>query len=92
MKGVTSDQSRQESSGEEEIEGSDINKSLMKIKQKAFDELARLGDEMIIESDGEREEHFRDEVHEGRHGPASSDSESRSQHGDRQGCRKRRRD
>lgn len=52
--GVASDQSGQESSEDEEIEGSDVNESIMKIKQKAFDELALLGDELTAESNGQK--------------------------------------
>ena len=54
IQGVTSDQSGQESSEDEENEGSDIDESIMRIKQKAFDELVRLGDETIPESDGQK--------------------------------------
>lgn len=43
IQGVTSDQSDQESS-EGEIEGSDIEENITRIKQGAFDELAKLGE------------------------------------------------
>ena len=51
IQGVVSDQSDQESS-EDAIEGSDVEESIAKIKQGAFDELVKLGDKDTLDSDG----------------------------------------
>jgi U3 small nucleolar RNA-associated protein 14 len=52
IQGVVSDESDQETSEDED--GSDIGESIARIKQGAFDELAKIGDEEIVESDGKK--------------------------------------
>jgi U3 small nucleolar RNA-associated protein 14 len=54
IQGVASDQSEQESSDDEDIEGLNLEGSIARIKQRAFDELAGLGDDEIAESDGKK--------------------------------------